>query len=147
MREELATHLLPANQLHTQCRSLLSWPDKSRFAWSRKRGEFKLPQEVATPGLRVERHSFQFDADGLPKQWTISGTTTFGSKVAESFSRSGRRANWTDSTGKGSAKVDGPAVYVPQGGSPWSDQVYARALLKRPDMSLPALPGGTLRGG
>lgn len=66
MREELATHLLPANQLHTQCRSLLSWPNKSKFAWGSKRGEFKLPQEVATPGLRIERHSFQFDDDGLP---------------------------------------------------------------------------------
>lgn len=86
-----------------------------------------------------------FDADGLPKKWTIGGTTTFGSKVAESFARSGARASWTDSTGKGGAKLDGPAVYVSQSGSPWSDQVYARALLKRPGMTLPALPGGTLR--
>lgn len=86
-----------------------------------------------------------FGEDGLPKKWTIGGTTTFGSKVAESFSRSGAEATWSDSTGTGSAKLDGPAVYVSQSGSPWSDQVYARALLKRPGMTMPALPGGTLR--
>ena len=38
-----------------------------------------------------------------------------------------------------------PAVYVAQSSSPWSDAVYAAALLHRPGMQLAALPGGTLR--
>ncbi|HJT98024.1 MAG TPA: hypothetical protein VJ696_06880, partial [Rhodanobacteraceae bacterium] len=86
-----------------------------------------------------------FDADGLPTEWTISGTTTFGSKVDEKFARSGARATWTDSTGPGKASPKDPTVYVAQSGSPWSNQIYVRALLKRADLSMPALPGGTLR--
>ena len=86
-----------------------------------------------------------FGQDGLPESWTISGTTTFGSKVDERFSRNGSLASWTDSTGKGGTTLTAPAVYVAQSGSPWSYQVYARALLKRPGMTMPALPGGTLR--
>jgi len=84
------------------------------------------------------------DADGLPTEWTISGTTTFGSKVAEHFVRKGTRASWTDSAGKGAAAARSPSVYVPQSGSPWSDGVFARALLKSAGRQLAALPGGTL---
>ena len=83
--------------------------------------------------------------DGAPKSWSVTGSTTFGSKVAESFTQTDNRAEWTESTGKGSAAVATPAVYVTQSGSPWGDQVYATALLKRPGMTMPALPGGTLR--
>ncbi|MEO7431806.1 MAG: amidohydrolase family protein [Dokdonella sp.] len=90
------------------------------------------------------KETITFGDDGLPSAWTISGTTTFGSHVDERFARNGSRATWIDATGKGGATVTAPAVYVAQGGSPWSDQVYARALLKRPGMTMPALPGGTL---
>ncbi len=86
-----------------------------------------------------------FGPDGLPTAWTISGTTTFGSKVNETFKRDKTRATWVDSTGKGQASPKAPSVYVAQSGSPWSLQVYARALLKQPGMTMPALPGGTLR--
>ena len=85
------------------------------------------------------------NADGLPTAWTITGATTFGSKVSESFKQAGGKAEWTDSTGKGSAKAAKPGLYVSQSGSPWSDGIYAKALLKAPDMTLAALPGGTLR--
>lgn len=86
-----------------------------------------------------------FDANGLPADWKISGTTTFGSKVDETFASNGKRATWKDSTGPGKASPAEPAVYVAQSGSPWSNQIYVRALLKRPDLAMPALPGGTLR--
>ena len=86
-----------------------------------------------------------FGPDGLPTAWTISGTTTFGSKVNETFKRDKSRATWLDSTGKGQASPKALSIYVAQSGSPWSLQVYARALLKQPGMTMPALPGGTLR--
>ncbi len=88
--------------------------------------------------------SLRLDAAGLPIAWTIAGTTTFGSKVSEHFSRKGPQAEWLDSTGKGRRAVDGPSLYVAQSGSPWSDGLYARALLAAPDHRLPALPGGEL---
>jgi len=88
--------------------------------------------------------TIHFDAGGLPLQWTISGTTTFGSKVAEHFLRQGERAEWRDSTGKGEAASPTPGLYVAQSGSPWSDGIYARALLKTDAHRLAALPGGEL---
>ncbi len=83
-------------------------------------------------------------ADGLPTAWDLTGATTFGSKVSEHFRREGGMAEWTDSTGHGSAKVDGPGLYIAQSGSPWALGLYARALLKAPDHRLSALPGGVL---
>src|SRR5687768_10294692 len=53
-------------------------------------------------------------AKGLPSAWTITGTTTFGNKIDESFGTIGARAEWRDSTGPGSMASDGEAVYVPQ---------------------------------
>ncbi len=88
--------------------------------------------------------TLKVDADGLPAEWTITGTTTFGSKVAEHFIRKGSHANWLDSTGKGAANIRTPSIYVSQSGSPWSDGVYASALLRTAGKQLPALPGGTL---
>jgi hypothetical protein len=85
------------------------------------------------------------DANGLPTAWTITGITTFSGKVAEHFSRKGSRAEWVDSTGKGSAAIGKPSLYIAQSGSPWSDGIYARALLKTADRQLPALPAGVLR--
>jgi len=89
--------------------------------------------------------TIEFGTDGMPTSWTISGTTTFGSKVDESFKRDRKRAIWIDSTGKGQASTKDPAIYVAQRGSPWSLQVYARALMKQPGMTMRALPGGTLK--
>ena len=83
--------------------------------------------------------------EGLPVEWSIKGTTTFGSKVEEHFSQTGSHAEWMDSTGRGSATISKPALYVDQSGSPWSEQILAHALLHAPGMSIAVLPGGTLR--
>jgi imidazolonepropionase-like amidohydrolase len=81
---------------------------------------------------------------GLPTDWSIKGATTFGSKVEEHFSQAGGHADWTDSTGKGSASITAPGLYVAQAGSPWSEEIIAQAVLKAPNMTLAALPGGVL---
>lgn len=84
------------------------------------------------------------DAAGMPIAWDVTGATTFGSKVAEHFARTGTRAEWTDSTGKGGTTLSAPAVYVTQAGSPYAYQLLATLLLKAPGMTMAALPGGTL---
>jgi imidazolonepropionase-like amidohydrolase len=89
--------------------------------------------------------TIQSNADGLPLDWQIHGTTTFGSKVDERFSQGGAQAQWQDSTGKGQANVTKPGLYVAQSGSPWANAIYLHALLKAPGMSLAVLPGGTLK--
>jgi hypothetical protein len=89
--------------------------------------------------------SITLDAAGLPSEWTIKGTSTFGSKIAEHFVRKGRRGEWQDSTGKGHATIGVPSIYLAQSSSPWANGIYARALLKTADKHMPALPGGVLR--
>jgi imidazolonepropionase-like amidohydrolase len=89
--------------------------------------------------------TIRVDPNGLPLAWNIKGSTTFGSKVDESFALSASQASWTDATGKGAAAVREPSLYVAQGASPWATGLYARALLKDADRQMPALPGGTLR--
>jgi hypothetical protein len=89
--------------------------------------------------------SITLDAAGLPTSWTLKGSTTFGSKIAEHFSRKGKGGEWMDSTGKGHATINAPSIYLAQSSSPWANGVYARALLKTADMQLPALPGGSVR--
>ncbi|RYH11937.1 MAG: amidohydrolase, partial [Alphaproteobacteria bacterium] len=91
------------------------------------------------------KETLDVDATGVPTGWEISGTTTFGSKVSESFRRSGKKASWADSTGKGSVNVKAPSVYVAQSASPWATGLYARLLMKQTDAKMAALPGGTLR--
>jgi hypothetical protein len=88
--------------------------------------------------------TLRLDADGLPVAWTITGNTTFGSKVDESFERRGGRARWKDSASEGKARVQGPHLYVGQSASPWALGLYARALRGDADRRLPALPGGEL---
>ncbi len=88
--------------------------------------------------------TIRLDPDGLPSAWSISGTTTFGSHVAEHFTRSGTHAEWLDSTGKGHTTISQPSLYVAQSGSPWSVGIYARALLKTSEHRLAALPAGEL---
>jgi imidazolonepropionase-like amidohydrolase len=94
------------------------------------------------------------EPDGRPSAWSIAGTTTFGSKVSERFQRKASHAEWLDSTGKGESNEAEPAggqasppeprIYVAQSASPWSDGLYARALLKSAGMRLGAMPDGTL---
>lgn len=91
------------------------------------------------------KEAIRLDANGLPTAWDVTGTTTFGSKVEEHFAKPAAKANWVDSTGKGSAVVKERALYVAQNGSPWATGLYARAILKNGGATIPALPAGTLR--
>lgn len=88
--------------------------------------------------------SVTVDSAGLPTRWKVTGSTTFGSKIDESFTTDGKRASWTDATGPGSADVTVPSLYVAQGASPFALGLYARALDKAGG-KLPALPGGELK--
>ena len=42
------------------------------------------------------RETLELDQTGLPKSWTITGVTTFGSTVNEQFSQSKGHATWAE---------------------------------------------------
>lgn len=89
--------------------------------------------------------AIDLDAGGLPTRWTIDGTATFGGALHEAFVVKDGIASWRDSTGDKSAPLGEPKIYIGQDASPWALGLYARALLKRADHAIQALPGGALR--
>ncbi|TCM15416.1 imidazolonepropionase-like amidohydrolase [Novosphingobium sp. PhB165] len=83
-------------------------------------------------------------AGGVPVNWTLTGTSTFGNAVDERFTAKGGALSWADTTGKGALKAKTSTLYVAQEGSPFSLGIYARALLADAHHALPAAPGGAL---
>lgn len=83
-------------------------------------------------------------ADGAPVDWKITGRTTFGNAVNESFRRTAGGATWTDLAGKGSLQgKDAPRFYATQNGSVLDVAILAKALLAAPGRTLPVAPAGT----
>jgi Amidohydrolase family len=91
------------------------------------------------------RESWQVGSDGLPRQLTLSGTTTYGSSAKESFRWQGNRVVWQSINDRGSAAASGPAMYLPIDGGPYFIALYLPALLAAPEHKLAAWPSGSVR--
>ena len=87
----------------------------------------------------------ELGTDRLPASWIIEGTTAFGGKVAERFTRTNGQATWESQADRGSMAADTRALYVANDASPWSYGIYASALLRAKNRSLDVIPGGTLK--
>lgn len=87
--------------------------------------------------------TLKLDESGMPSSWTITGRTTFGNPVNETYACADGKADWRDATGPGSA--DACSFYIDQNGSPWGMSLLAKALLAEPDGEMAVLPGGTAR--
>lgn len=105
------------------------------------RSEFVFKDNGRGPELREE---FQLAPDGTYTRYKVAGTSTFGAKVEESFSRDATHAQWKTLADHGAMDVRGTALYAPLAGTPASATVAVAALSKRADGKLPLLPGGTL---
>ena len=82
--------------------------------------------------------------NGAPVDWKITGRTTFGNAVNESFRRTSAGAAWTDLAGKGTLPgKDAPRFYATQNGSVFDVAILAKALLGAPGRTLPVAPAGT----
>jgi imidazolonepropionase-like amidohydrolase len=84
--------------------------------------------------------------DGSLREFRVTGKSTFGAPISESFERKGSTATWKSQADKGSSKVTGPAIYVPVESSFEISALAVRDLLKEPTHKLPGLPGGQLAG-
>lgn len=90
--------------------------------------------------------TLKLDDSGVPIDWTITGKTTFGNPIKESFRRTAKGVEWQDLAGPGSiAGADAPRYYVTQNGSPIAQAMLAKALLADEDRTLEVAPGGTAR--
>ncbi|HET6603571.1 MAG TPA: amidohydrolase family protein [Xanthomonadaceae bacterium] len=88
---------------------------------------------------------YRLRPDGTYAEYRVTGTTTFGAPVDESFRRQGNRAQWKSTSEEGSTDLAGTALYVPLGGTPQAMSVAISAIARRGGNSLPLLPGGELR--
>jgi imidazolonepropionase-like amidohydrolase len=103
--------------------------------------DFDFKQNGRGPTIK---EALTLDRGGFPLQWTITGRTTFGNAVNESFRWSPRGAEWRDLTGPGRiAGADAPRFYVGQNSSPLDISLLAKALLADSDQSLAVAPAGT----
>lgn len=93
------------------------------------------------PELKEE---YKLAADGTYSQYKVTGTSTFGAKVEETFSRTGDSAQWKSTSDQGKQSVSGTALYSALGGTPAGFSVALSALAKRSDGKLPLIPSGTL---
>ena len=91
----------------------------------------------------VER--FRLAADGSFSEYHVTGTSTFGAVVDEHFERKEGVAQWHSTSENGKATTATPAMYLPLNSSYAPYTVFIAALARRPDLSMPLLPNGTLR--
>lgn len=82
--------------------------------------------------------------DGTIQRYRLRGKTTYGAVLDERFSLARGRATWHSASERGAKETSGPAIYVPNYGSPEVNAMIARATQKAPGSRLAALPGGEL---
>ena len=102
--------------------------------------DYDFKQNGRGPTIREE---VTMDESGAPLSWTITGRTTFGNEVKESFNRTTKEVRWIDLAGP--EKLTGenlPSYYVAQNGSPFDVAILAKALLADTDNSMPVAPAG-----
>lgn len=101
--------------------------------------DFDYKQNGRGPTMAEE---ITLDENGFPVDWTITGTTTFGSSVDEFFRITDGVARWQDATGTGEAAVDGMRFYINQDGSIYSAGLLAQVLLADDDRRMDVFPAG-----
>ncbi|MBN8445041.1 MAG: amidohydrolase family protein [Gammaproteobacteria bacterium] len=84
------------------------------------------------------------NADGTIASYVGQGKSTFGSIIKESYQRQGNQASWTAGESKGSAKVDGSALYLPVDGSAEISSISINAIARSGKDHIALLPSGQL---
>ncbi|TNE66607.1 MAG: amidohydrolase [Alphaproteobacteria bacterium] len=89
--------------------------------------------------------TLRLNKDGIPLFWSVDGTSLMGGPVAEQYEWKNGTATWHSQADDGAVKAAAPGIYIVNDGSPWSLDVYARALLSDADRSIDVLPAGRIR--
>lgn len=107
----------------------------------RIRVAYRYSQNGRGPDLKED---FQLAEDGTLQHYRVTGKSTFGAPVNETFSRRGDRVQWHSHSDRGDSTASGPAIYVPVESSLEAIAAITRAVARQPDVKLAALPGGEL---
>ena len=120
--------------------------DKAGHQWVTRNGNRYTVDFVFKDNGRgpEQKEEFTLDANGVFTSYHVSGTSTFGSKIEETFTRSGDKARWQSTSDRGEQQVQGAPLYQPLAGTPQTFTVALAALAKRTDGKLPMIPSGTL---
>ena len=120
--------------------------DKAGHLWVTREGaksnvEFYFKDNGRGPELKEE---YTTAADGTYTSYKVTGVSTYGAAVDESFTRTGSKATWKSTSDKGEQAVKGLALYSPLGGTPESLSVAFAALARSKGGKVPMIPSGTL---
>jgi len=88
------------------------------------------------------REELRFDAQGVPVNWTIKGTSLMGGAVDETYGWTKGRAVWSSQADTGNQKAARAPLYVVNDDSPYALWVYVRAALAQPNQTIEVLPAG-----
>ena len=90
------------------------------------------------------KEQFKVGPDGGFLSYKVTGKSTFGAPVNESFTRKGNQVEWKSSADKGRQTVEGPVVYVPVENTFELLAGVARSVAKQPGKKLKGMPGGDI---
>jgi len=82
--------------------------------------------------------------EGTLASYRVTGDSTYGAVVDETFTRQGDTAVWKTAADKGEQKLTGAAFYWPLYGTPAKFSAAFAALAKRPDGKISMVPSGVL---
>ncbi len=91
------------------------------------------------------KERFALDARGVPVQYELTGKSTFGAEMRETYRKEGGRATWQSRVDRGDEAVPDDFVFMPMDGSFAYFDAVVRLLLARPDGSAPTLGGLKLK--
>lgn len=104
------------------------------------RSDYYYKDNGRGPELKEE---FTLRPDGTYERFKVTGKTTFGSSVDESFTRAGDRVEWRSTSDQGATTVSGQALYWSLDGR--NETGLAIDILSRtPGGRLPLIPNGSL---
>ena len=103
--------------------------------------EFYFKDNGRGPELKEE---FTLDPKSIFTRYHVAGTSTYGSKVEESFALANGKASWKTKADKGEQAAAPGSLYLPLQGTPATYSVLLAALAARADGKLPLIPNGTL---
>lgn len=88
------------------------------------------------------REEYTLAPDGTVQAYQVSGKSTFGGEIKESFRRQGGRVEWVSTVDRAEQAAPAQAMYLPVENSPDWFALLVRSVWAQPTHAAPALPGG-----